>query len=285
MREFNEWLDTMTDTVADWTYYTDFPKIYAKVEEMKLELNMMNSLIGSKNIREEFLMMVKKYPEILRVVPILIAKRVKDLIIIKDIEQDYKFNFRKKNYTDDEYANFLEKTGIFNLLENHLVSNLFDYVTGVEVGLDTNGRKNRTGKAMENIVQEFLEERGFILGETLFKEITQNRVEEKFSVDLSEITNDGQTVKRFDYVVKTENTVYLIEVNFYSSGGSKLNETARSYKMITEEAKRIPNVEFVWITDGKGWNSAKKNLKETFDVLEHLYNINDLKHDCLDNLK
>ena len=151
--------------------------------------------------------------------------------------------------------------------------------------MDTNGRKNRTGHAMENIVQRYLEVEGYVLGENLFKEIYQDEVEERFSVDLSAITNEGNTSKRFDYVIKSENKLYLIEVNFYSSGGSKLNETARSYKMITEETKGIPNVEFMWFTDGKGWNSAKKNLKETFDVLPYLFNINDLKNGILKRIK
>lgn len=151
--------------------------------------------------------------------------------------------------------------------------------------LKPNGRKNRTGDAMENIVQSYLEAEGYILGENLFKEIEQNEIEEIFSVDLSAITNDGNTVKRFDFVIKNEQVLYLIEVNFYSGSGSKLNETARSYKMIAEETKAIPNVEFMWITDGQGWYKAKNNLRETFDILPFLYNINDLEHNILKNLK
>lgn len=284
-RDFEQWLSTMTDTVADWTYYTDFKKVYKHVEAIKVPLNIMNSLIGSSNIRKEFLALLSMYPEILTVIPIIIAKRVKDLIIVKDAEKDFYFDFKKRDYSDEEYADFLEKSGIFDLLQHHIVSNLVDYVTGVEVGMDTNGRKNRTGHAMENIVQAYLEAEGYVMGVNLFREIYQDEVERLFSVDLSAITNKGNTSKRFDFVVKTEHTLYLIEVNFYSSGGSKLNETARSYKMITEETKGIQNVEFMWFTDGKGWNSAKKNLQETFDVLPFLYNINDLKHDILKTLQ
>jgi type II restriction enzyme len=201
------------------------------------------------------------------------------------MEKTYYFDFRKKHYNNEIYAMFMEKTGLFDLLANRLLINLLDYVTGVEVGLDTNARKNRTGHVMENLVQRYLENRGFILGESLFKEIYQNEVEERFNVDLSAITNNGNTRKRFDFVVKTKKTVYLIEVNFYSAGGSKLNETARSYKMITEETKSIDNVEFVWFTDGKGWKKARKNLQETFEVLEHLYNISDLENGILALLK
>lgn len=284
-RDFNEWLTTMTDTIADWTYYTDFPKIYDNVEKIKIPLNIMNSLIGSKNIRQDFLDLYQSYPEILKVVPILIAKRLKETIIVKDPIKDFYFDFRKPNYSIEEYAMFLEKSGIFDLLETHIVSNLLDYVTGVEAGMDTHARKNRTGHAMENIVQNYLEAAGYVLGETLFKEIYQDEIEERFSVDLSAITNEGNTDKRFDFVIKSDSTIYLIETNFYVGGGSKLNETARSYKMIAQETNTIQNVEFMWFTDGQGWFKAKKNLRETFDVLPHLYNTNDLKNDILKTLK
>ena len=284
MRDFNEWLSTMTDSIADWTYYVDFPKVYKNVNEIKIPLNIMNSLLGSKNIRSEFLELLDKYPEILNAIPIIVAKRLNDTILVKDVEKDFHFKFKKPNYSPEEYADFMEKSGVFDLLSNHLVANLFDYVTGVEVGMDTNGRKNRTGHTMENIVQSYLEQEGFVMGVNLYKEIYQNEVEQLFNVDLSAITNEGNTSKRFDFVIKRDSTVYLIETNFYSGGGSKLNETARSYKMITEEAKTIPNVEFVWFTDGQGWFQAKKNLRETFEVLPYLYNINDLKNGILKEL-
>lgn len=284
IRNFDEWLSTMTDSIADWTYYVDFPKVYKNVNEIKIPLNIMNSLLGSKNIRSEFLELLDKYPEILKAIPIIVAKRLNDTILVKDVEKDFHFKFKKPNYSPEEYANFMEKSGVFDLLSNHLVANLFDYVTGVEVGMDTNGRKNRTGHTMENIVQSYLEQEGFVMGVNLYKEIYQNEVEQLFNVDLSAITNEGNTSKRFDFVIKRDSTVYLIETNFYSGSGSKLNETARSYKMITEEAKTIPNVEFVWFTDGQGWFQAKKNLRETFEVLPYLYNINDLKNGILKEL-
>lgn len=284
IRNFDEWLSTMTDSIADWTYYVDFPKVYKNVNEIKIPLNIMNSLLGSKNIRSEFLELLDKYPEILKAIPIIVAKRLNDTILVKDVEKDFHFKFKKPNYSPEEYADFMEKSGVFDLLSNHLVANLFDYVTGVEVGMDTNGRKNRTGHTMENIVQSYLEQEGFVMGVNLYKEIYQNEVEQLFNVDLSAITNEGNTSKRFDFVIKRDSTVYLIETNFYSGGGSKLNETARSYKMITEEAKTIPNVEFVWFTDGQGWFQAKKNLRETFEVLPYLYNINDLKNGILKEL-
>ena len=281
LRNFDEWLDTMTDSVASWTYYTDFEKVYENVNDIKIPLCLLNSLIGSKNIKQDFLKLYEEYPEVLRAVPIIIAKRLKDIVVVKDPDKDFYFDFRKHDYTPEEYSLFMEKTGIYDLLEHHLVASLLDYVTGVEVGMDTNGRKNRTGHSMEAIVQQYLEQEGYVMGETMFKEIYQNEIEERCNVDLSAITNEGTTQKRFDYVIKSDTTLYLIEVNFYATGGSKLNETARSYKMITEETKNIPNVEFMWFTDGKGWHKAKNNLRETFEVLPNLYNINDLSNGVL----
>lgn len=284
-RNFENWLSTMTDTIADWKYYTNFEKVFKNIDNVKIQLNILNSLIGSQSIQQDFLELYLQYPEVLEVLPILIAKRISEKIVVKDFSGDFYFDFKQPNYSIDEYVNFLEKSGIFDLLQNHIVSNLVDYVTGVEVGMDTNGRKNRTGKAMENIVQGYLEASGYTLGENLFKEVRQNEVEQMFGVDLSAITNQGKTTKRFDFVIKARSKIYLIETNFYSSQGSKLNETARSYKLITEQTNHIEGVEFVWFTDGKGWNSAKNNLRETFEINPYVYNINDLKNGAVLELR
>jgi type II restriction enzyme len=63
----------------------------------------------------------------------------------------------------------------------------------------------------------------------------------------------------------------------YASGGSKLNETARSYKTLAVEARDVQGFKFVWFTDGAGWRGARQNLLETFDVLPTLYSIKDLE--------
>ncbi len=179
---------------------------------------------------------------------------------------------------------FMRKTKLFDLLENHIVSNLVDYATGVETGLDSNGRKNRSGHLMENIVEKYIQKAGFIKNQNYFKEMYIHEIEQKWRVDLSAVSNQGKTEKRFDFVIKTDKQIYVIETNFYSSSGSKLNETARSYKTLAQEIATIDGVTFIWFTDGCGWNSAKHNLEETFDVLDTMYNINDLESDILKNL-
>ena len=173
---------------------------------------------------------------------------------------------------------FMNKSGLFDLLQNHLICNLTDYVTGVESGLDSNGRKNRGGHLMEDIVETYIKKSGFEKGKDYFKEVYVHDVYEKWGLDLSSISNQGKMEKRFDFVIKTERMVYAIETNFYSGGGSKLNETARSYKALAIEAATIRGFTFVWFTDGIGWRHARHNLEEAFDAMEHIYNINDLEN-------
>lgn len=291
-RDFEEWLLNFDDSIASWRYYTDFDKVYNNANKIKKELNLLNSLIGSKNIEQDFKELVQEYPKVLKAIPILIAKR-NDVIIVKDAAQDYYYNFKSMNYSIEEYTMFMRKTGIFELLESHLIANLYDYVTGVEVGLDSNARKNRTGHAMEDLVESYIVKAGFVKDYNYYKELTTAKIKEKWNIDLTSIERkleetskdkNRKAEKRFDYVVKTENQLYVIETNFYSGGGSKLNETARSYKMIQEEIQKVDNVTFVWFTDGKGWNTARNNLKETFDTMENLYNILDMKNDIMNKI-
>lgn len=283
-RKFDERLKTMKDNVATRNYYTDFKKVYKNVETIKVELNILNSLIGSKNIENEFKKLVTTYPNVLKAIPILLAKR--DLEIkINDAKQNYVFNFIKMNYSLDQYVLFMKNTGLFDLISNHIINNLVDYTLGIEVGLDSNARKNRTGDVMEDLVESYLIKAGLVKNKTYFKEFKKSEVEKMFNIDLSSISNNGKTEKRFDFVFLDHlKRVYAVECNFYGSGGSKLNETARSYKELTLESKDILNFTFIWITDGKGWESAKNNLEETFDILPHLYNINDLDNKAIDKL-
>ncbi len=291
-RNFEKWLLNFDDSIASWRYYTDFDKVYNNANKIKKELNLLNSLIGSKNIEQDFKELVKEYPKVLKAIPILIAKR-NDVIIVKDAAQDYYYNFKSMNYSIEEYTIFMRKTGIFELLKSHLIANLYDYVTGVEVGLDSNARKNRTGHAMEDLVESYIVKAGFVKDYNYYKELTTAKIKEKWNIDLTSIERkleetskdkNRKAEKRFDYVVKTQNQLYVIETNFYSGGGSKLNETARSYKMIQEEIQKVDNVTFVWFTDGKGWNTARNNLKETFDTMENIYNILDMKNGIMNKI-
>ena len=271
-RDFNNWISGFRGSIADYGYYIDFEKVHRNVSRIKVELNILNSLIGSNNIERDFEDLIKKYPEILKCIPLLLAVRANE-IYCQDENGGYlyQFNFEKYPFNSyahyDHYAYFMEHTGLFDLLENHIINNLVDYVTGVETGLDSNGRKNRGGHLMENLVESFIKKAGFVKDATYFKEMYIHQITAKWGVDLSAISNQGK-----------------IETNFYGSGGSKLNETARSYKTLALETDTADGFTFVWFTDGKGWTSARNNLEETFDVMEHIYNINDLENDIINEV-
>lgn len=288
-RDFNEWLSGFRDSIADYGYYVDFEKIYRNVGQIKVELNILNSLIGSKNIEDDFKNLIKKYPDVLKCIPLLLAVRANE-IYCQDENGGclYNFDFGKyppnSNTHYQKYVYFMQETGLFNLLKNHIINNLVDYVTGVETGLDSNGRKNRGGHLMENLVESYISKSGFVKDKIYFKEMYIHQITDKWGLDLSAISNNGKSEKRFDFVIKTDNMIYGIETNFYSGGGSKLNETARSYKQLSLESDTIEGFTFVWFTDGSGWKSARHNLEETFDIMEHIYNINDLENGIINEV-
>ena len=165
-RNFNVWLSGFRDSIADYGYYIDFEKVHRNVDGIKVELNILNSLIGSKNIKEDFKALIKKYPEVLKCIPLLLAVRANE-IYCQDENGGYLYQFDFGKYPlnshahDEHYAYFMEHTGLFDLLENHIINNLVDYATGVETGLDSNGRKNRGGHLMEDLVESFIKKAGF----------------------------------------------------------------------------------------------------------------------------
>ena len=277
-RNFAEWLLTFTDSIADYKYYIDFETIYKNANKYKVELNIINSLVGNKNIEKDFIEIVKKYPEVLKCIPTLLAVRQNEIKVLDNDGNRFEYNFDNMNYSVEQYSVFMKETGLFDLIGSHIINNVYDYVLGVESGLNSNARKNRGGHLMEDLVESFIKKAGFIKNETYFKEMYLQDIEKKWKLDMSFISNKNQSTKRFDFVVKTDNCIYGIESNFYASSGSKLNETARSYKMIAEESKNIVGFKFVCFTDGIGWYSAKNNLQETFDIMDDIYNIYDMKN-------
>lgn len=280
-RDFNEWLSQFRYSISGYNYYIDFEKVYRNVECMKVELNILNSLIGSKNIEKDFENILTKYPETLKCIPLLLAVRGNE-IYAQDEDGKFLYNFKDMNYSTEQYKVFMRKTGLFELLENHIVNNLIDYCLGVETGLDSNGRKNRGGHQMEDLIESYIKKTRL----EYYKEMYLTDIEKKWNVDLSAISGNGTSTKRFDFVVKTEKMIYVIETNFYggNGGGSKLNETARSYKMLSQEADSTDGVIFVWFTDGTAWKSARRNLEETFNVMENIYNIKEIENGIMEEL-
>ena len=281
-RDFDEWLRKFRPSISSYDYYIDFKKVVKNVEEIKVELNILNSLIGSKSIEEDFEKIVTKYPDTLRCVPLLLAVRGYE-IYAQDEDGAFLYDFRQMNYKAEQYKVFMRKTGLFDMLANHLVNNLVDYALGIETGLDSNGRKNRGGHQMEDLVEKYIVAAGFKKNVNYFKELYLQEIEESCSIVLSALSYHGKAAKRFDFLIKTEKMIYCIETNFYGVGGSKLNETARSYKMLSQEADSIDGFTFVWFTDGIGWKGARGNLRETFEVMEHIYSIDDMEQNIIAN--
>ena len=259
-RDFNQWLGNFKSSISNYGYYVDFDKIYKSAEKYKVELNILNSLIGSKNIEKDFENIILKYPETLEVIPMLLAVRSNE-IFVKDLTNEYLFKFNKMVYSIGDYIKFMRETGLFELLQNHIINNL-----------------------MEDLVEDYIIKAGYKKGSTYFKEMYTSEIESKWNIDLSILKGEIKATKRWDYVIKTDKQIYVIETNFYATQGSKLNETARSYELIANKVKQIDGLTFIWITDGIGWNHAKLPLNETFNVLDTLYSIDDLDKGVLNNL-
>ena len=282
-KDFNIWLSTFRESIANYQYYIDFNTVYKKCDSIKVELNILNSLVGSNDIENDFETLIQRYPDVLKCIPILLAKREMDIYCM-DHKGAFNYNFKQFNYPVSQYKYFMKETGLFELLSKKIIKCLVDYVMGVEVGLNSNGRKNRGGHLMEDLVESYIQKAGYVKGVTYFKEMYISDLEAKTGLDLSSLSNAGKTEKRFDYVILTPNCTYACECNFYASNGSKLNETARSYKMLSQEANTIDGFTFVWFTDGVGWKSARGNLRETFEVMDTIYSIDDMENGIMNTL-
>lgn len=282
-RPFDDIMKNLRRTVAGYSYYTDFDKVYKNADKFKVELNILNSLIGEKDIENKFKDLVELYPNVLKIIPMLLAKRGYKVEVFK--EKNITFDFLETNLDINMYSEFMKESGLFSLLKESKIKSLNDYLIGIEVGLDSNARKNRTGTAMENIVESYIKK---IPNVEYHKEMKKKAISESYNIDINKLIIGEDKVKeaekRFDFVVKTKDNLYLIETNFYSGGGSKLNETARSFKSLAKDINDLEHVHFVWITDGIGWVSAKNNLRETYDIMDHLYTLKDLENGILKDI-
>lgn len=282
-RSFEEIINNLKDSIATYSYYVDFDKVYSHVSDVEKHLNLLNYLIGKENIEEEFSNLITEYPQVLKVLPLLLAVRDGNIKIIDGEFICYDFN--NMNQDMDSYLKLFRETGLEKLFKEKKITNLVDYVIGVEVGLDTNARKNRTGKQMETIVEGYIKKiPGIDYLSQANLDMIINHYDAYYLNDLN-LNLKERSNKRFDFVFKNrKGKLIFIETNYYSGGGSKLNETARSYSKLNRDIKNISNVEFVWITDGKGWLTTKNNLKEAYNEIEHLYTIEDLENGVLNKL-
>ena len=258
---FNQFMSQLQETNQTLDFFCDFDKISQNVDDIKLSLCMLNSLIGSSDMRKSVETIWKRDKSAFNVMDILIAVRSEGKkMVLNKLGQCVVLDSLFKSV--DGVMEFLDDTGLTELLQSKKINDLVDYVFGIETGLDTNARKNRSGHVMEGTVAHLFNKHGI------------HYRQEVYSSEWREISRVlGDDEKRFDFVVKHAKTTYLIEVNFYSGGGSKLNEVARAYSDIAPKINSVPGFEFVWITDGIGWKSARNKLQEAYSIIPSIYNL------------
>jgi len=269
-QQFELFMSQLKETNQHLSFFCDFPKICKNVDDIKLSLHMLNSLIGATDLRKAVQTIWDRDRSAFQVMNILIAVRDEGKFVLNSDDQAVLMD---SFFTSiDGVMEYLGETGLAQLFCTKRITNLVDYVFGIETGLDTNARKNRSGSIMENTIA------------ALFAEYNIKARQEVYSSEWPELTAVlGDDEKRFDFVVETPQKTYLFEVNFYSGGGSKLNEVARSYSDIAPKINSVPGFEFVWITDGIGWRSAKNKLQEAYNIIPSVYNLTSI-HDFLHSI-
>ena len=257
---FKLFLGQLAQTNATLDYFTDFEKIRSHIQPIEIKLNTLNYLLGKENLDTAIRQLYHENPKVFEVLGILIAIREskKTKVLNHDLQAVSLSSFFN---SPEHIIEYIELTGLAAVFRNSEITNLVDYVFGIEVGLDSNARKNRGGNNMANAVA------------AIFQQHNIAYRSEVYSTEFLEIASLGADIKRFDFVITTPIRTYLIETNFYNTGGSKLNEVARAYSDIAPKINRYSNYEFIWITDGQGWFSAKNKLEEAFNIIPSVYNL------------
>ncbi len=262
---FDDFLSQLKPTNVGLDFFTDFEKVERNVSSIEMHLNSLNFLLGKADLGEAIELLYRENPNCFSVLNVLIAVRTEQKKYVLNSKGEC---IQLQLYLSgvEKIKEFIFKTGLGEVFKTPKVKNLVDYVFGVEVGLDTNARKNRGGTYMETAVSN------------LFSNANLDFEEQVRTSSIPSLKWLGVDVKQFDFLIRTSKTCYLVETNFYSSGGSKLNETARSYVNLADLIAPIEGFEFVWITDGLGWMTAKNKLGEAYEKIDRLYNLTTIEH-------
>lgn len=262
-KNFDLFMSQLQETNQTLDFFCDFNKISANVAEVEMSLNTLNYLIGKDDLAKGVSDIWKRDSTAFEVLAILIAVRDEGNKPVVDNKGNVVL---LKSYfeSDTKVVEFLSETGLAYLFYSRRIKNLVDYVFGIETGLDTNARKNRSGHIMENTVAKIFSDSGIPFRQ------------EVYSSEFPELSVLGTDEKRFDFFIDTPEKKFLIEVNFYSGGGSKLNEVARSYTDLAPKINSVEGFEFVWITDGVGWKSARNKLEEAYNTIPSVYNLTNI---------
>ncbi len=274
---FDYLISTLKPSNTLWSYFVNWEKVLKNTKQIELALNTFNYLIGKDDFDEEFKFLLKENPNIVTVIPALVVrdgsnkKKFKILVDYKNKKLVYEdYDFTKKDITDEDiekYLTFVKETGLKDLIVSKKIKNLVDYMIGVEAGLDSNGRKNRGGHAMENIVEVFIKD---VCEKNNFRYLKEANAE-KIKHELGYDVPVDKSSRRYDFVIDNGEELFIIETNFYGGGGSKLKSTAGEYRNLFDVLNG--EYKFIWITDGMGWKRTAKPLRETFDHNDHLFNL------------
>ncbi|OIP01482.1 MAG: type II deoxyribonuclease [Bacteroidetes bacterium CG2_30_33_31] len=270
--------------ITRWNYFVNWAKVFGNIEPIEKELNLLNYLIGKEDIETEAYQLIKQYPQVVKAFPTLIAVREKSVDILTDTKNFIykKYSFTKGKLSDEEckeLAYFIVNSGIGKILKDKKVKNLVDYATGVEVGLDSNGRKNRGGTLMENLVEEFVDDTCNNLGFKYMRQANAKKIKAEWNIDVVV----DKSSRNLDFAINNKGKLFFIECNFYGGGGSKLKSTATEYIEMNRYWNK-QGIEFIWITDGAGWKSTLKPLREYFDKADYLLNLEMLKENILQTI-
>ena len=261
-----------------WDYFVNWEKVHKNIKPIEKELNLLNVLIGKEDVETEVYNLIKEYPQVIKAFPFLIAFRDTKVSMLSDVTEflykDYDFKHRVITDEDcEDLTTFFMQSGLGDLVKDKRVKNLVDYVTGVEVGLDSNGRKNRGGTMMENIVETFVKSACDELGLEYMSQANAKKIKDKWNINIQV----DKSSRNLDFAINKNGKLYFIECNFYGGGGSKLKSTATEYVNMNAYWN-AQNITFIWVTDGAGWKSTLKPLREYFDKADYLLNLEMLKN-------
>lgn len=281
-KDFNHLVSTFRSSIKTWDYFVNWNKVFTNSAHFEIALNKLNYLLGKDDLRGEFYRLYESNPDIAKALPVLLAVRENNLEIYNKTSKELEsYDFSGEGGDVNKYFEFLDKSGLIKLFQRDGIKNLVDYVIGVEVGLDSNGRKNRGGTLMEEIVGLFLED---FCKQNNLKYIPQaspSKIKLKWNFDI--VVDKSE--RSFDFAIYNpqSNKIKLFETNFYNGGGSKLKAVCGEFRSLYDELKR-QNIEFIWITDGLGWHTAKRPLEETYNHNDYVFNLSMLEDGALNEL-
>jgi type II restriction enzyme len=287
---FNFLMDTLSDAIRTWDYFVNWDKVFQNSRELEIQLGIWDYLLGKEDFEKEFRFLLGKYPEIVMAIPSLIvrdganSKRFQILISSEGKEDKIKpFDFSRpieSNEEIEEALEFVKESGLVKIFRRDGVKNLSDYLLGVEAGVDSNGRKNRSGTGMETLIEKHITE---IVsrnpGWDYLARPTLKKIEEVWGLSVQL----GNARRTFDFVIFANGKLFVIEVNIYGGGGTKLKSVAGEFVTLNEQLKST-SATFIWITDGLGWNTTRRQLKDSFSSIDHILNLRLLSEGALEEI-